>query len=83
MSYQTTKQYNRARKYWVIVFATNTDALKYRFESKSFRSFYYWLQRNGIDWTAINVYHRLPNSQRGAFVVQLNPRNYYNQIQYL
>lgn len=76
--------YNRKIKYWAIIFVVNRPIpLKYRMISKDFRSLYYWLQKNGYQWTAINVYERLPHSGRGPFIMQLTNNNYWSKIKYL
>lgn len=81
--FRHTQQNNQRRKYWVIVFFENRSPMKLRFESKSFKSFYYWLGKQGLHWTSINVYERLPNSGSGDFIVQLTSNNYWTEIKYL
>jgi len=47
--------------------------------TRDFRSFYYWLQRNGYQWTAINVYDRYT----GHFITQLRMNSYWFKIEKL
>lgn len=68
------------RKYTSITFAKNiARPLKYRMVKGDFKSYYYWLQRQGIEWTAINVYDR----QTKQFVLQLTPSNYWYKLEKL
>lgn len=67
-------------KYWGIVFFQNREPMKLRFNSRDFKSFYYWLGRKGYHWTSINVYERLSNSGSGRFIVQLTSENYWREI---
>lgn len=82
MRLQHTKIENQ-QKYWSITFVPNRHPIKLRMESKGFRAFYYWLERNYPTWTAINVYRRYKGGQQGEFVIQLTKENYYLNIQNL
>ncbi len=68
------------RKYTVICFSKNKHPLKLRLVSRDFRSLFYWLVKNGYDWTAINVYDRYAHE----FIIQLkNSPYYWTQIESL
>jgi len=83
MRLQHTKYDNNQQKYWSIIFIENRQPIKLRMESKGFKAFYYWLERNYPAWTAINVYKRFKGGLKGEFVIQLRKENYYTNIQNL
>lgn len=64
------------RKYISIVFFENRYPMRLHMVTRDFRSFYYWLQKNGYLWTAINVYDK----RTSLFITQLTMSNYWNKI---
>jgi len=71
---------NREIKYIAITFVQGKiTPIRLNVQKKGLKSFYYWLERNYPQWTAINIY----NKYTTEFVVQLRKDNYFNKIQSL
>lgn len=83
MAYTLVK-YTTKRRYWTICFVENKQTpIKLRMTNKDFKAYYYWLERNYPQWSAINIYQRAANGGRGAFVIQLRKNNYWYNLKNL